>query len=251
VCLSAGTRAHTRARRQNKLQTPLKEIFSTCLNAQQLRQLLHGPHTQFRASGTTAGEALQSPAAGLSPGFGAPPPVLAAAGGSKGGGSRRTPSKAAAQRAPLGSPGDGGHGGSGGKKKGAAGGRQQGMKMFAVATARCLGCKTVLPHNTAGGGGGGRQQQQQQPPGGVEPGLCSACRQDEGKWAAVYLHAVQEQGRAAAAFCAAHSACRRCHSGGQMGGVVCSNGECPVVFARFEAERQLRNADHRLRRLDW
>lgn len=129
------------------------------------------------------------------------------------------------------------------------------MKQFFATNARCLGCKAVMQ----GGKGvtayssssrGGAQQQQQQPP-GIDPGLCASCRQEEGKLETVYLHTVWEQGNAAAALCGAHSACRRCHSGGQMGAVVCENGECPVLYVRYQSERQVRTADHRLLRLEW
>lgn len=253
--------------RQNKLQTPLKEIFSTCLTPEQLRQLLHGPHTQFRASGTATGEALESLSAAppsslslstTSPAKPPPPAAAAAAGGPK------TPTSAGKGRrgkgaaGPVGSPN-----GSGGQKKGgsSAAARQQGsMKQFFTTTARCLGCKSVLQSSskgTAAAAAGSRtahqqqQQQKEQPPAGVEPGLCPTCREEEGKLQAVYLHTVADQGSAAASLVGAHSACRRCHSGGQMGAVVCENGECPVLYVRYQSERQLRNADHRLLRLEW
>jgi hypothetical protein len=267
------------AHRQNKLQTPLKEIFSTCLSPEQLRSLLHGPHTQFRASGTATGEALEALASAphadttsnsiIFAGLGSPvkstPPAgaAAAAGGSSGGtpgssskkgrGSRAGPAASAAAVG-LGTP-------SPGKKKaatGAAASRQQGsMKQFFTTTARCLGCKTVMQSKGLGlfgssaAAGSSSSSSSAQPPPGVDPGLCPACRQEEGKHEAVHLHTVVEQGSAAASLGGAHSACRRCHSGGQTGAVVCENGECPILYVRYQAERQLRNADHRLLRLDW
>lgn len=255
--------------RQNKLQTPLKEIFSTCLPPEQLRSLLHGPHTQFRASGTATGEALESlstaPHADTSSSnilfAGLTSPVKGAAAGGGGGtaaadssaagtpGSSRKREKAGAAAAAsaaaglsIQSPGK--------KKAGAAGSRQQGsMKQFFTTTARCLGCKTVM--QTKGQGLFGSSSSSRQSPPGVDPGLCPACREEEGKLEAVYLHTVSEQGSAAASLSGAHSACRRCHSGGQMGAVVCENGECPILYVRYQAERQLRNADHRLLRLEW
>ena len=271
--------------RQNKLQTPLKEIFSTCLNPEQLRSLLHGPHTQFRASGTAAGEALDPLSAAanghhtpsssiLFAGIGSPVKAAAAAAaaaagpsagggggeGVKGGGSSkkgkgRGGAVAAAGASTTPTPG---------KKKGAAGGaaaagsrQQSGMKQFFTTTARCLGCKAVLPQRQGGmfavagsssrtGSSGGTQ-----PPEGKDPGLCESCKQEDGKLEAVYLHTVADQGSAAASLRGAHTACRRCHSGGQTGAVVCENGECPVLYVRYQAERQLRNADHRLVRLEW
>jgi hypothetical protein len=131
------------------------------------------------------------------------------------------------------------------------------MKAFFATTARCLGCKAVLqgqglfgaPSSSSSGSGSSRQQPQ--PPPGVDPGLCPSCRKEEGKLEAVYLHTVGEQAGAAASLGAAHSACRRCHSGGQMGAVVCENGECPILYVRYQAERQLRGADQRLLRLEW
>jgi hypothetical protein len=261
--------------RQNKLQTPLKEIFSTCLAPDQLRSLLHGPHTQFRASGTATGEALEALAsaphadtssssilfAGLgSPVKDTPPAGAAAVGGSSGAtpGSRgkkgrgRGGPAASAAAVGVGTP-------SPGKKKaatGAAASRQQGsMKQFFTTTARCLGCKTVMQSKGSGLFGSnaavGSSSSSAQPPPGVDPGLCPACRQEEGKHEAVHLHTVVDQGGAAASLGGAHSACRRCHSGGQMGAVVCENGECPILYVRYQAERQLRNADHRLLRLEW
>jgi hypothetical protein len=283
ACLDTAVHAHLLLcclSRQNKLQTPLKEIFSTCLTPDQLRHLLNGPHTQFRASGTATGEALEplsaaaahaSPTscsatlfAGLSlpvkrgsdaaAGAGAVTGALGTPKGRAGGrGKGKSPSAAAA----AGSPGVDGGGGvfgtpSPGKKKpgvGAGSRAQGGMKAFFTTTARCLGCKAVMQ----GKGPGARSSSSSgpQPPPGVDPGMCPACRQEEGRRETVYLHIVQEQGDAAASLSCAHSACRRCHSGGQMGAVVCENGECPVLYVRYQAERQLRGADHRLLRLEW
>jgi hypothetical protein len=171
----------------------------------------------------------------------------AAAAGGNGGGSRRGGAAGSSKGVSKGSP-------SPGKKKkqgGAADSRQQGsasMKQFFTTTARCLGCKAVMPSTPASSSSGSGVQPR---PAGIEPGLCANCRAQEGKRAAVYLQTVQEQVRASASFCAAHSACRRCHSGGLMGGVVCENGECPVLYARFRAEREVRNTDHRLQQLEW
>jgi hypothetical protein len=275
VCLAAGVGVSLCCvRRQNKLQTPLKEIFSTCLTPDQLRHLLNGPHTQFRASGTATGEALEplsaaaahaSPTsssailfAGLSSPVKQGPDAAAGAvalgtpkGRARGRGRGKSPSAAAA--AGGGSGGGGGLFGTpspGKKKAGAAGSRGQGgMKAFFTTTARCLGCKAVM--QSKGPGGSSSSSGGQQPPPGVDPGLCPACQQEDGKREAVYLHTVYEQGVAAGSLSGAHSACRRCHSGGQMGAVVCENGECPVLYVRYQAERQLRSADNRLLRLEW
>lgn len=277
---------HPHMHRQNKLQTPLKEMFSTCLSPEQLRSLLHGPHTQFRASGTATGEVLEplssaphadTPSssilfAGLgSPVKGSPGAAAAAAAAGGGGGGRKpaVPLTPASSGKKKGRAGGGSGGGAGvaaaaavspaagglgtpspGKKAG--GGRQQGrMKAFFATTARCLGCKAVMQGQGLFGASSSSSQQQPQPPPGVDPGLCPACRQEEGKLEALYLHTVGEQAGAAASLGAAHSACRTCHSGGQMGAVVCENGECPCLYVRYQAERQLRGADQRLLRLEW
>lgn len=232
---------------------PLQEIFSTCLSPEQMRHLLHGPHTNFRAS-TTAGSDLppQQPESGLLLGglgsLGSTSSPAGGAGGSADG-------HAAAGRGHgrgLGR-GRGGRGSSSitsavspaGKKPAASLAskqRGQGLKMFFQQTAKCLGCKQVIHTKPQQGSGPGDD---------VEPGLCENCAKEDGKRESVYISVVQEASAAAERFTAAHSSCRSCHSGGQLGGVVCENGECPVVYERFASERMVRNADHKLLRLDW
>jgi hypothetical protein len=70
----------------------------------------------------------------------------------------------------------------------------------------------------------------------------------------VQIAVTQEASEAAFKVCAAQSACRSCHSGGQLGSIVCENGECPVAYVRLSGERQVATAEHkllRLERLDW
>jgi hypothetical protein len=151
---------------------------------------------------------------------------------------------------------------------------KRGMMAFFKQQAKCLGCRTTLPGQTAvrlfgpaspatptsGTSSSSthvvkgtlRDSQGGQPPEGVDPGLCPECKAQEDKWAAVYLTEVQQEGAAAAAYTTAHSQCRACHSGGQgLGQVLCENGECPVVYERYAAARKLATAQHRLQRLEW
>jgi hypothetical protein len=70
----------------------------------------------------------------------------------------------------------------------------------------------------------------------------------------VQIAVTQEASEAASKVCAAQSACRSCHSGGQLGSIVCENGECPVAYVRLSGDRQVATAEHkllRLERLDW
>eukprot|EP00879_Flechtneria_rotunda_P007699 GHRR01008072.1.p1 GENE.GHRR01008072.1~~GHRR01008072.1.p1 ORF type:complete len:781 (+),score=286.21 GHRR01008072.1:379-2721(+) len=219
----------------NKMQIPLKEIFSTCLNAEQMRQLLHGPHTQFRASTAAAGDLPSQTTGGLWPQAdgednNADGSIAAGAtisGGVRGGRSR---GRAAA-----------------GRKKAAVGSKQQGMglKTFFQPTARCLGCKQTIHAKPSAAGSSSKR------PAGVDPGLCDNCQQEDGKKEAVYIALTDEASVAGQRFAAAHSACRKCHSGAQMASVLCENGECPVLYERHSSERQLGNAEHKLLRLEW
>ncbi|KAF6253905.1 hypothetical protein COO60DRAFT_1642829 [Scenedesmus sp. NREL 46B-D3] len=242
----------------NKLQIPLKEIFVTCLNPDQMRQLLHGDHTKLRASTTTAGDLGASTtqqqqqqqqqqevgggqdvsAAGGAPGRGAR--GRRGRGGGRGSSSSRGAATAAAAGAPALSPD---------RKKGGAG---FGMRAFFQQSARCLGCKAVIYTKAPAAASSRPTSEQQQRH--VDPGLCERCLQEDDTRKAVQIAVTKEASDAAAKVCAAQSACRSCHSGGQLGAVVCENGECPVVYARLSGERQVATAEHkllRLERLDW
>ncbi|WIA33365.1 hypothetical protein OEZ86_006502 [Tetradesmus obliquus] len=107
----------------NKLQIPLKEIFSTCLNPEQMRQLLHGDHTKFRASTTTAGD------------LGAPPTQQQELGGAQ------------AEPAATGSAGRGGRGrrGRGGGRGGSSSSRGRGKAAAAAGAALSPGRKKGVP----------------------------------------------------------------------------------------------------------
>lgn len=119
------------------------------------------------------------------------------------------------------------------------GGRQQaGMRSFFSQTAKCLSCRRVLPEGV-----------------GVDAAaparaLCDDCSGEEGRWAALHVAALLQEGCALEELGAAHSVCRVCHSGGQLGRVVCENGECPVVYGRISAPRRAAEAQHKLARLD-
>jgi hypothetical protein len=77
------------------------------------------------------------------------------------------------------------------------------------------------------------------------PPSCVSCR-----WAATHVSCLGALRAAERELAAAHSACRACHSGGQLGAVVCANGECPVLYGRASAPRRLADARHRLERLE-
>ena len=115
--------------------------------------------------------------------------------------------------------------------------------MFFQQTAKCLGCKQVIHTKPQQGSSAAGSE--------VEPGLCENCAREDGKRESVYISVVHDASDAAERFTAAHTACRSCHSGGQLGGVVCENGECPVVYERYASERLMRNAEHKLLRLEW
>jgi DNA polymerase delta subunit 1 len=233
----------------NKFQIPLQEIFSTCLNPEQMRHLLHGPHTNFRAS-TTAGSDLppqQSENCLLLGGFS----MLGSQSATGAGGSADNPAASPGRGGGRGrGRGKGGRGNSrtigvsqAGKKSATSLGskqRGQGLKMFFQQTAKCLGCKQVI-HTKPQHGSESE----------VEPGLCDDCAKEDGKRESVFISVMHEASDAAERFSAAHSACRFCHSGSQWGGVVCENGECPVAYERLASERLVRTAEHRLLRLDW
>jgi len=227
----------------NKLQLPLKEVFSTCLTAEQLRQLLHGPHTSIRASTAAGGTPIAPTSVQLHLAAGGQDHLAGRTNIRLGSPSGSTPGKGATGRkgkCATVSP----------AKVGAGKGVQRGLGNFFQQSAKCLVCKQVLqqkpivlPDSS--------QASSRHPPPGVSPALCDRCSSEDGKWEAAYLSVEEEDSAAAGRFCAAHSACCRCHSGSHLGMVVCENGECSVLYARFASERQLKNAEHKLERLEW
>eukprot|EP00887_Chlorella_sp_A99_P005178 scaffold1.g5178.t1 len=115
-------------------------------------------------------------------------------------------------------------------------GGQRGLASFFQVTAKCLGCKRAMP------GAKGSP--------GDAPGLCDSCASTDGKWETTYAQLAEEAAVQEAQLCAAQDACRQCHSGVLSQPVLCLNGECPVLYARFGAEDRLRGLVSQLRRLD-
>lgn len=60
---------------------------------------------------------------------------------------------------------------------------------------------------------------------------------------------LHEQAAQEARQCAAHAACRQCHSGLVAQDVLCENAECPVFFARLQTASRTWAADKSLARL--
>ncbi|GIL43516.1 hypothetical protein Vafri_1224 [Volvox africanus] len=181
---------------RNKLQPPLKEIFSLCLSPAALQAFLSGPHTLIRVDASLestssggvgsggdvssggGGDAAKS--GGLLAGPGSPQPRTTPAGGGGGGvggfGLAMTP------RSPPPSVhktrGSGGSGRGGGKHSGGSGGLQSGLSAFFRQTAKCLACKQALPPPPPPPPQQQQQQQQQQGAAGdsgLAPGLCVTC----------------------------------------------------------------------------
>ena len=255
------------------IQPPLNEVMRYVLSPQQLRHLAEGPHTRARAAGAAAGggdaAALPAGAAGGGYGLGGGGAPMAPAGLASPPRKRLATGAGAATAvavaaAPAGDSGNGGGGSartvgspplaspSGGKRKQT----QAGMQAFFQVQEKCLGCRK--PMASAGGGGGGLFGSPHRGGSGSSgdggrgpPGLCAECRRQPGAWAAAELSALADASRADAAACRAEAACRACHSGGALlGPVLCLNGECPVLYARFESARAGAAAARRLERLD-
>jgi len=123
-----------------------------------------------------------------------------------------------------------------GTTPGSSGQRQMGMMQFFKATAKCLGCRRALTTFK-----GAAQD---------APGLCDSCVNEPGRWEEAYLGAVHDVSEAEARNCAAHAACRQCHSGLVSQDVLCDNSECPVTYARIETASTVHAAQQSLRRLD-
>jgi DNA polymerase delta subunit 1 len=128
-----------------------------------------------------------------------------------------------------------------GKAKGGGGGgraapRQSGMTQFFRVTAKCLGCRRAMP--------GARGDPAD------APGLCDSCAGQEGRWGEVWVGLLREEAEQAARECAAHAACRQCHSGLVAQPVLCDNAECPVTYARLGTEARVEGARVALRRMD-
>lgn len=201
----------------------LQEIFSTCLSPEAMRQLLNGPHTQIRAAGcgdSSATHQLQQSA--VPPGRGGGGTVAGAAGHSAG--SKRRVSAASVA------------------------GRQQaqGLRMFFAQAATCLGCRQAIPIPARRASASASVCTQK----GSEPGLCAACARVDGQRESLHITLLAEASAAERRTAAAHSACRACHSGGQLGTVLCDNGECVACYERVAGERALHSAQHKLERLE-
>lgn len=82
------------------------------------------------------------------------------------------------------------------------------------------------------------------------PGLCESCSGQEGKWAQTYEGLSQEAAEVEAQRCAAHAACRQCHSGLMVQAVACENSECPLTYARLASDARLGSVVASLRRMD-
>ena len=127
-----------------------------------------------------------------------------------------------------------------GKKKG---GRQTGLGNFFSTTSKCLGCKRALsaPKNRPAG-----------IPQSVEaPGLCDSCAQTFGRRAEVHFQYLGHYNQLESQLAKAHAYCARCHSGGLSGRVACTNGECPMLYARLETDARLSTVEQALARLEW
>ena len=212
--------------------------------------------------------------------FGSPTKPKAALAGAGGGGGGGGAGAGGSSTAAAAAAGNGGGGFSGF-------GRQRGMRSFFKQQAKCLSCRSIIQSNTGQSGGssvtqvgttGGTSRSRRArgtaaagagagdaggriadgtaaasdgPPPGVEPGLCNNCKVQEGKWAQVYLTELTNESQAVACLTKGLTQCRWCHSGAQLGEVVCGNGECPVVYERLGAGRRILNVQHRLQRLEW
>ena len=86
---------------------------------------------------------------------------------------------------------------------------------------------------------------------GQEPALCESCKAEEGTAARVYLEVLAEVNLAESRHHAASATCSRCHSGGQLGAVLCENGECAVLYSRLSTSNRLATASSNWKRLDW
>ena len=107
---------------------------------------------------------------------------------------------------------------------------------FFKATAKCLGCRRAIT-NFKG-------------PAEDAPGLCESCIDQPGRWEEAYLGVLDDASEAEARNCAAHAACRQCHSGLVSQEVLCDNSECPVTYTRLGTASALQAAQQSLRRLD-
>ena len=81
------------------------------------------------------------------------------------------------------------------------------------------------------------------------PGPASPCRSTPGRWEETQLGLLHETSLQEARQCAAHAACRQCHSGLVSQDVLCENSECPVFFARLQTASRTCAADNSLARL--
>ncbi|GFR40571.1 hypothetical protein Agub_g1149, partial [Astrephomene gubernaculifera] len=172
--------------------------------------------------------------AGLVAGPGSPLPRRGGGGGGGGdggGGLSTTP-----RSPPSAGKRSGGGSGSGGKHS-----LQSGLGQFFRQSARCLGCKQVLPRDCGGGGGDLASA----------PGLCGACLREPDTLPATHLRTLADDNTAFTQLASALATCLTCHSGGHAAGaLLCENGECPQLFARLGAVRRLAASGERLERLD-
>ena len=91
-----------------------------------------------------------------------------------------------------------------------------GIGGFFAPKARCLGCR----QNVAGS-----------PP----PPVCDACKATPSRAQEALLRVLDDLNSAEAKLCAGDAACLRCHSGGIMQEILCSNGDCPILYSRGKA----------------
>ena len=108
-----------------------------------------------------------------------------------------------------------------------------GIGGFFAPKARCLGCR----QNVAGS-----------PP----PPVCDACKATPSRAQEALLRVLDDLNNAEAKLSAGDAACLRCHSGGLTQEILCTNGDCPILFARGKARADAAEARTAVSRFaDW
>lgn len=84
----------------------------------------------------------------------------------------------------------------------------------------------------------------------AQSGMCNSCRA-LGAAPGIMAQMVKEQAMEEKRWVEAGAACVRCHSGGMMNAVLCTQSlECPALFARFEAPRNLKLLEANIKRME-
>ena len=107
-----------------------------------------------------------------------------------------------------------------------------GIGGFFAPKARCLGCRQNV--------------------GGSPPPVCDSCKATPSRAQEALLRVLDDLNNAEAKLAAGDAACLRCHSGGLMQEILCTNGDCPILFARGKARADAAEARAAISRFsDW